>query len=219
MRRSVGGSPPHAWGILGRFPFWRAGLRFTPTCVGNTPLPCLASPVLPVHPHMRGEYGRFFVAGCAWLGSPPHAWGIPCASTITAQPPRFTPTCVGNTHGLRFSISSRTVHPHMRGEYFWQWTTDGPTCGSPPHAWGIPIQIHHNQRWRRFTPTCVGNTPIPGASSGPASVHPHMRGEYCPVAASPSVVAGSPPHAWGIRSPDCSGNRGCRFTPTCVGNT
>ncbi len=59
LRRRLGdGSPPPAWGI----PYPRStepmGVRFTPTCVGNTvnmqppPLP------LAVHPRLRGEYGR-----------------------------------------------------------------------------------------------------------------------------------------------------------------
>ncbi len=54
--KNIGGSPPHAWGILARLDF---GL-YCPT----------------VHPHMRGEYHQIISVSHLINGSPPHAWGI-----------------------------------------------------------------------------------------------------------------------------------------------
>ena len=70
------GSPPHAWGIRRMFLIPLPGLRFTPTCVGNTSLPRGGSVPSPVHPHMRGEYDAVIEIEDELGGSPPHAWGI-----------------------------------------------------------------------------------------------------------------------------------------------
>ena len=53
--------------------------------------------------------------------------------------------------------------------------------------------------FRRFTPTCVGNTARSRFGSSTYSVHPHVCGEY--------LVVGD------------LLTRSGRFTPTCVGNT
>jgi len=74
---------------------------------------------------------------------------------------------------------------------------------------------------RRFTPTCVGNTPPTGTKhrfnvgSPPRAwgilarhhhrrraraVHPHVRGEYARSLYARRACAGSPPRAWGILS-------------------
>ncbi len=92
---------------------------------------------LPVHPHLRGEYG-FVALAHEWDdGSPPPAWGIHCRLVYVRFSVRFTPTCVGNTTfmahaGLRSRFtptcvgntpvyialkSIKPVHPHLRGEY------------------------------------------------------------------------------------------------------
>ena len=92
-----------------------------------------------------------------------------------------------------------TVHPHMRGEYYYK----------------------ANLIWlnQRFTPTCVGNTQLKQLCLNRPSVHPHMRGEYKNEGIPLAVFCGSPPHAWGIPQVRTSHRQACRFTPTCVGNT
>ncbi len=95
----------------------RYGTRFTPTCVGNTFDPVLKTSLQAVHPHMRGEYPFVQALGDLVRGSPPHAWGIHGAHIVDREPPRFTPTCVGNTIRFRLFLPLLTVHPHMRGEY------------------------------------------------------------------------------------------------------
>jgi len=50
------GSPPRAWGILGKAETTLGEYRFTPTCVGNTDPGRVCSICHSVHPHVRGEY-------------------------------------------------------------------------------------------------------------------------------------------------------------------
>ena len=173
------GSPPHAWGILADYGCENPLLRFTPTCVGNTSIQ------------------KFLLS--LFIGSPPHAWGIPDAEMVQADCDGFTPTCVGNTSGISSECTWVPVHPHMRGEYSILFNKSLDNTGSPPHAWGIRLQVLDVRYQYRFTPTCVGNTPRRQRSLTQIPVHPHMRGEYDTTGFPASGVIGSPPHAWGIR--------------------
>ncbi len=114
---TAAGSPPPAWGIPDIRKDAAVASRFTPTCVGNT------SAIL----------DRYR----AYSGSPPPAWGILFFSHCTCLLLRFTPTCVGNTRRRRARRSARSVHPHLRGEYFQTVVNVAPALGSPPPAWGI----------------------------------------------------------------------------------
>src|SRR5262245_22266255 len=132
------GSPPHAWGIQAILRLQSAQIRFTPTCVGNTPASASIRSRPTVHPHMRGEYASSRGSSNGAPGSPPHAWGIRDLPALDPTALRFTPTCVGNTPGSTRPGPAGTVHPHMRGEYG-----------------------HHRRRGApavRFTPHCGGNT-------------------------------------------------------------
>ena len=71
----------------------------------------------------------------------------------------------------------------------------------------------------RFTPTCVGTTLHPYTRKSAAPVHPHVRGDNRGASRSTNRGTGSPPRAWGQRSPSPSATRAIRFTPTCVGTT
>ena len=91
-------------------------LRFTPTCVGTIYRKPRSMDANAVHPHMRGDNVCISSPLASYAGSPPHAWGqsrrrFPC-------PPdrRFTPTCVGTMTKRWRTISTRSVHPHMRGD-------------------------------------------------------------------------------------------------------
>ncbi len=111
------GTPPHAWGIRSRYNGYVRPIRYTPTCVGNTPSSPFTALFYSVHPHMRGEYA-VIRSRAVWLsGTPPHAWGIRRLHTGIKRQRRYTPTCVGNTTSNTGIILFITVHPHMRGEY------------------------------------------------------------------------------------------------------
>ena len=172
------GSPPRAWGILDRKIRSITILRFTPTCVGNTPCPRCGHYYPPVHPHVRGEYVRQWLAGENDFGSPPRAWGILSALKFEATANRFTPTCVGNTLRLCRRAHELTVHPHVRGESPHGGQGDLARYGSPPRAWGIHGLGCLRSAEDRFTPTCVGNTRSSRPQPRPVAVHPHVRGEY-----------------------------------------
>ena len=73
--------------------------------------------------------------------------------------------------------------------------------------------------WKRFTPTCVGNTEPRGHLDTAESVHPHVCGEYVSTVTFTAHAVGSPPRVWGIRFTLHLTTRPSRFTPTCVGNT
>ena len=91
--------------------------------------------------------------------------------------------------------------------------------GSPPRAWGLPLQPLLRSVPARFTPTCVGTTPsLLQLLVGP-SVHPHVRGDYIERLIADEVYNGSPPRAWGLHSFLSVGHLKRRFTPTCVGTT
>ena len=72
----LGGSPPHAWGILDSEFKDHDGRRITPTCMGNTRTNKCVLVSYQDHPHMHGEYSVFPLKIDYPSGSPPHAWGI-----------------------------------------------------------------------------------------------------------------------------------------------
>src|SRR5271157_2949403 len=70
---------------------------------------------------------------------------------------------------------------------------------------------------KRFTPTHVG-TIWQGVLHAPTfPVHPHTRGDNSSGRASPSRIAGSPPHTWGQLIHWQAFQTIYRFTPTHVG--
>jgi len=192
------GSPPRAWGIrLGRGQS-AAQWRFTPTCVGNTATSLELVSICSVHPHVRGEYS-FLIEVVLWFfGSPPRAWGIPCGDCSSCCPLRFTPTCVGNTCASGSGTRSRSVHPHVRGEYRFSFKCWSYCIGSPPRAWGIPGGRAGCRGGGRFTPTCVGNTKEVYIKAGLI--------RFTPTCVGNTLIGDNPLPI-------------LRFTPTCVGNT
>ena len=214
-----GGSSPRAWGIHNFTGGEISPTRFIPTCVGNTSRTATRCVPPPVHPHVRGEYDGGTTPPAAGGGSSPRAWGIHNFTGGEISPTRFIPTCVGNTSVHVREQRRGSVHPHVRGEYGLVATLAELEDGSSPRAWGIPERSLSNVCPRRFIPTCVGNTIRQGKMSAPASVHPHVRGEYRTQGISGSALGGSSPRAWGILYSQVGRKLSQRFIPTCVGNT
>ena len=155
--------------------------------------------VIPVHPHVRGEYIGITECLPGDTGSSPRAWGIPTFWTIGIWHARFIPTCVGNTSGVAYRVGGLSVHPHVRGEYSCQNRIHQRPGGSSPRAWGILARMAWMPRRCRFIPTCVGNTHRSHAEKERSAVHPHVRGEYGELHNVHTVAVGSSPRAWGIR--------------------
>ena len=93
--RSIGGSPPRAWGRFSRLVWVLALKRFTPTCVGTLQRICLHRRASSVHPHVRGDADFELVQIEQVFGSPPRAWGRFQPVKDGRINSRFTPTCVG----------------------------------------------------------------------------------------------------------------------------
>ena len=173
------------------------------------------------------------------LGSPPRAWGPRSAVLHRHVCGRFTPTGVGTTVIGSSVRTTRTVHPHGRGDHV---AHGGATSGfsvhphgrgdhvavayqylgspgSPPRAWGPLNADHASALMYRFTPTGVGTTWSRWRCPAVASVHPHGRGDHTPEPMIGASSIGSPPRAWGPRLAGRLGRITGRFTPTGVGTT
>ncbi len=98
-------------------------------------------------------------------------------------------------------------------------TSNLPSGGSSPRAWGTRHAHRRHQQPARFIPTCVGNTLTHGQRFSLGTVHPHVRGEHVEAAVADATAVGSSPRAWGTHQTVRSGARRNRFIPTCVGNT
>ena len=213
------GSPPRAWGQPGRWRSRRSGPRFTPTCVGTTPVACSTRLRPSVHPHVRGDNPVDGDLDDPGRGSPPRAWGQRWFRASRRRRPRFTPTCVGTTGPARPEDLLGTVHPHVRGDNPHKPVPVLPRDGSPPRAWGQPLDAPVLEVAIRFTPTCVGTTAWAASVSAASSVHPHVRGDNSSLVRVSTAISGSPPRAWGQLPRSSRRPSRLRFTPTCVGTT
>ncbi len=198
-QRGARGSPPRAWGRREQASDRRRAKRFTPTCVGTTPLPLRPGRLLAVHPHVRGDDICSSLMISFVFGSPPRAWGRLRHAPRACPSDRFTPTCVGTTIPFDAVVL--------------------PTSGSPPRAWGRRLQSGSRATRRRFTPTCVGTTEVGAEDRLRVAVHPHVRGDDASRSRRTRFVPGSPPRAWGRHLLVACSLSPHRFTPTCVGTT
>ena len=130
---------------------------------------------------------------------------------------RFTPTGVGTISAAVTAASSRSVHPHGRGDNRNVSVISTGSRGSPPRAWGQSENQRLASRMSRFTPTGVGTIAGCRNASSPVTVHPHGRGDNCWTCATTSPERGSPPRAWGQYGVHHLTVSPRRFTPTGVG--
>ena len=193
------GSSPHTWGIHRRYQPFRAGSRFIPTYVGHTStVAARVASSTGSSPHTWG-IRRFLVGVQDADGSSPHTWGIPCEGILFNSPSRFIPTYVGHTRAAQIPGPAGSVHPHIRGAYWYTSASFSASTGSSPHTWGIRLQ-------RRSSGTSK-------------TVHPHIRGAYTYFFWFLPPSGGSSPHTWGILPEAGINVFGLRFIPTYVGHT
>ena len=191
------GSPPRAWGRLPRSVSPRCPLRFTPTCVGTTTHGREASVPPTVHPHVRGDDLDITNDANGNAGSPPRAWGRLRLVAVWHQAVRFTPTCVGTTRWPPPDLSPPAVHPHVRGDDLEGVPSDWDGFGSPPRAWGRPLDSRCHLVSLRFTPTCVGTTEAFSPLVGLVRFTPTCVGTTRSALKLKVTSSGSPPRAWG----------------------
>jgi len=195
--KSVGGSPPRAWGQYSDETARCVEKRFTPTGVGTMRTLEVRGDINAVHPHGRGDNRLTGQTLDRLGGSPPRAWGQSRRSAEARRRQRFTPTGVGTMRvSLKLEFHS-SVHPHGRGDNLLSLSDAQKRVGSPPRAWGQSHPRRCAGRAGRFTPTGVGTIRSPPGSAGCTMVHPHGRGDNRARARSRAPSLGSPPRAWG----------------------
>ena len=167
---------------------------------------------------MRGERPALRGGADHQSGSSPHARGTRNHLLLKLRRLRFIPACAGNARAAAVLLSTRTVHPRMRGERCR--LVDGleTLAGSSPHARGTQRDALNLAVARRFIPACAGNALLLVVALPASAVHPRMRGERDPRPGLAGVSAGSSPHARGtlpkIQAVGCL----YRFIPACAGN-
>ena len=93
-------------------------------------------PLMPVHPHGRGDNEVQLAPLITSDGSPPRAWGQWRFAVAGGVQVRFTPTGVGTIVEMTPPAQRTSVHPHGRGDNS-LWRGGGQWLdGSPPRAWG-----------------------------------------------------------------------------------
>src|SRR5690625_1753806 len=115
--------------------------------------------------------------------TPPHAWGRPHQLKRALNRMGNTPTCVGKTLYMDYSILHLQKHPHMRGEDACRIHHIRRQPETPPHAWGRLMLLPSTVPTSRNTPTCVGKTTADLVFLKSREKHPHMRGEDSPTKA------------------------------------
>ena len=193
--------------------------RFIPTYVGHTRDTGSQSPILAVHPHIRGAYLPLPKEKSRKTGSSPHTWGIHTAHRRLCRPGRFIPTYVGHTSLERQRFALCSVHPHIRGAYSTLFHVPAMGCGSSPHTWGIHYMPYLPILLYRFIPTYVGHTGVKTIWQEQLTVHSHIRGAYQHPPPAATWQFGSSPHTWGIPLHPRMGMNSARFIPTYVGHT
>ena len=146
-------------------------------------------------------------------------WGTLVSWLIEKAETRFIPTCVGNTKEWRIMEQEYSVHPHVCGEHLRVTHPLRFDSGSSPRVWGTRDYHASRRYYRRFIPTCVGNTPCLVRGCPHKVVHPHVCGEHFFYGLSQKANDGSSPRVWGTQCSGSSWMGTSRFIPTCVGNT
>ena len=171
------GSSPRVWGTQGRVEGDNGHCRFIPTCVGNSSRPTVYPAMNTVHPHVCGELGCGHSLRMHSDGSSPRVWGTHFCFDICLRFYRFIPTCVGNSSTVRTFLQPLTVHPHVCGELGARQFVLQQVHGSSPRVWGTQFSCPFSGHYRRFIPTCVGNSARGLIVSRQQPVHPHVCGE------------------------------------------
>ncbi len=193
--------------------------RFIPTYVGHTRDTGSQSPILAVHPHIRGAYSTLFHVPAMGCGSSPHTWGIHYMPYLPILLYRFIPTYVGHTGVKTIWQEQLTVHPHIRGAYSISEVSTLQTSGSSPHTWGILRPAAPVPGPARFIPTYVGHTAPGGEMCAGNRFIPTYVGHTERAFDEENKNDGSSPHTWGIPARPPQEGRIPRFIPTYVGHT
>ena len=211
------GSPPRAWGQVGRDAPDDDRRGITPTCVGTGSggRPSRAGPR--DHPHVRGDRGDANGSPRLVEGSPPRAWGQATRRSTSGRSRWITPTCVGTGPSARRRGRRPSDHPHVRGDRTHAVHHNAYAQGSPPRAWGQVERAPVEEAVLGITPTCVGTGDWIRSTRNGSRDHPHVRGDREGREHRGRLGPGSPPRAWGQGERRRPGPPAVGITPTCVG--
>ena len=151
--------------------------RFIPAYAGNSVFGVLLSRGQPVHPRLRGELDCTVMSGSWTYGSSPLTRGTLPNKWTLKNLHRFIPAYAGNSSLILTLISSKTVHPRLRGELEKEFIKPANHCGSSPLTRGTPQLAVITAAWVRFIPAYAGNSPNRSRFIFFSSVHPRLRGE------------------------------------------
>ena len=172
-------------------------MRFIPAWAGNSVVPILALPVLPVHPRMGGELPSKQVDRAAADGSSPHGRGTLACDIHVFRNQRFIPAWAGNSGLSRSASSLSTVHPRMGGELSSRAAAAFARAGSSPHGRGTRRCPQAKSTQCRFIPAWAGNSFSGRAPVNGPPVHPRMGGELLNTHRHSQNPRGSSPHGRG----------------------
>ncbi len=212
------GSSPRTWGTPLSLQSSARDWRFIPTHVGNAVCLAVCRVEGAVHPHARGERVLDSDLMITHSGSSPRTWGTHGERIEGPDLARFIPTHVGNARSRSQPSTTRTVHPHARGERAYAWAKDEILNGSSPRTWGTPHPAFECCRHGRFIPTHVGNADPLRERVRHNPVHPHARGERLSLISTFMLSDGSSPRTWGTPLRCVVQREAIRFIPTHVGN-
>ena len=154
--RLVDGPSPRAWGSRPHPGHPNRPRRSIPTCVGFTTWRGMPSPIVGVHPHVRGARAAVRRGLDASDGPSPRAWGSAARSAGSRRVPRSIPTCVGLGEPQQSPAPWSPVHPHVRGARAAARLPRSCWRGPSPRAWGSVMVTPVPNRDPRSIPTCVG---------------------------------------------------------------
>ncbi len=215
----VAGSSPRAWSRHPSLSLLELRQRFISTCVEQTNASGAGVGASAVHLHVRGADMQPVRRDSDSHGSSPRAWSRQQQQNLKPFHRRFISTCVEQTIAGRLLRCGHAVHLHVRGADLRVLWVEVDLLGSSPRAWSRLGEKLGDWRGKRFISTCVEQTCRPCATSGPMSVHLHVRGADGAWHEVSAVAFGSSPRAW---SRPCFFGRdafGYRFISTCVEQT
>ena len=200
-----------------RWPRSASRARSIPTRVGISSCARGRHPLLPVHPHARGDLpvtdGLYTIVS----GPSPRAWGSQVVRPDDSTRLRSIPTRVGISRWRGRSTAANPVHPHARGDLSQTKVRIGVMTGPSPRAWGSLEPAEQDPGARRSIPTRVGISPDAGHHGPHGAVHPHARGDLDTYGDCTWAGYGPSPRAWGSPGQTVTSDPLPRSIPTRVG--
>ena len=168
---------------------------------------------------MRGELSLRGFSVHRRTGSSPLARGTPQESELYPDTGWFIPACAGNSISGILLLTTKSVHPRLRGELRFHLLGARFLIGSSPLARGTRLNTLGSRFFRRFIPACAGNSLLMLACNVLNTVHPRLRGELVKTSFIERFWSGSSPLARGTPTSHITKGDSSRFIPACAGNS